>query len=171
MTRQEVSTRTLMVTAHARVRAAAGRRPRPRPGDCRSDVTLLFRVAHRAIIARWSTTATHPVVIGQRDHVEVRGLTEDLDRTSDVVPGTSNDFRRLGRPFLASRIAAQTTQPNRQSTASGSSSFDGNSPRPTSASWTRSCHPTKQRQERGRRDWPAVPTWLSSSAARAAPTP
>ena len=43
----------------------------------------LVRVAHRAIAAL-ARDGYHVVIIGQRDHVEVRGLTGDLDRC-DVI--------------------------------------------------------------------------------------
>ena len=39
----------------------------------------LVRVAHRAV-AKLVREGYHPVIIGKRDHVEVRGLTEDLAR-------------------------------------------------------------------------------------------
>ena len=38
----------------------------------------LVRVAHRALAKLVSAKGFHPVIIGKRDHVEVRGLTEDL---------------------------------------------------------------------------------------------
>ena len=50
----------------------------------------------------------HPVIIGQRTHVEVRGLTEDLDEF-DVVLDESDVLALDGRPRIG--IAAQTTQP------------------------------------------------------------
>jgi len=102
----EVSTRTLMVTAHG----ASERRlasARARGLEIIEATCPLVRVAHRAIIALVHD-GYHPVVIGQRDHVEVRGLTEDLDDFDVVLD--ENDVRRLGRhPRIG--IAAQTTQP------------------------------------------------------------
>ena len=50
----------------------------------------------------------HPVIIGQRTHVEVRGLTEDLD-DFDVVLDESDVPGLEGHPRIG--IAAQTTQP------------------------------------------------------------
>ena len=38
----------------------------------------LVRVAHRAVRALLRD-GYHPIIIGQRGHVEVRGLTDDLD--------------------------------------------------------------------------------------------
>ena len=50
----------------------------------------------------------HPVIIGQRTHVEVRGLTEDLDDFDVVLD--EDDVRRLDEhPRIG--VAAQTTQP------------------------------------------------------------
>jgi 4-hydroxy-3-methylbut-2-enyl diphosphate reductase len=50
----------------------------------------------------------HPVVIGKRDHVEVRGMTEDLDNF-DVVLTEADVFELKERPRFG--VAAQTTQP------------------------------------------------------------
>ena len=50
----------------------------------------------------------HPVIIGKRDHVEVRGLTEDLAECDIVL--TEADVAALReRPRFG--VAAQTTQP------------------------------------------------------------
>ena len=68
----------------------------------------LVHVAHRAVRAL-VRDGYHPVIIGQRAHVEVRGLTEDLDR----VRRRSGRERcpRCGSPAPRFGIAAQTTQP------------------------------------------------------------
>ena len=62
-------------------------------------------------IARWRRLVRegfHPVIIGKRDHVEVRGMTGDLD-AFDVVLG-EEDVAKLGeRPRFG--VVAQTTQP------------------------------------------------------------
>ena len=71
-----VKTTTLMVTAHgtsertlARTRAL---------GLTVVEATCpLVRVAHRAVAAL-ARDGYHVVIVGQRDHVEVRGLTGDL---------------------------------------------------------------------------------------------
>src|SRR5437762_14280192 len=73
-----VKTPTLMVTAHgasdrtlARTRAL---------GLAVVEATCpLVHVAHRAVAAL-ARDGYHVVIVGQRDHVEVRGLTGDLDR-------------------------------------------------------------------------------------------
>jgi 4-hydroxy-3-methylbut-2-enyl diphosphate reductase len=67
----------------------------------------LVRVAHRAIKAL-VRDGYHPVIIGQRGHVEVKGLTEDLDEFQ-VVLGEDDVERLVEYPRIG--IAAQTTQP------------------------------------------------------------
>jgi len=102
----QVKTPTLMVTAHgtsertlARTRAM---------GLVVVEATCpLVRVAHRAIAA-FVRDGYHVVVVGQRDHVEVRGLTGDLDCFDVVLE--DEDLLALGEhPRLG--VAAQTTQP------------------------------------------------------------
>src|SRR4029079_122466 len=97
---------TLMVTAHgtsertlARTRAL---------GLTVVEATCpLVRVAHRAVAAL-ARDGYHVVIVGQRDHVEVRGLTGDLDRY-DVVLDDGDVLALEEHPRLG--IAAQTTQP------------------------------------------------------------
>lgn len=67
----------------------------------------LVHVAHRAVhgLVR---DGYHPVIIGKRGHVEVRGLTEDLDDFDIVL--SEEDVEAL-RPRARFGVAAQTTQP------------------------------------------------------------
>ena len=67
----------------------------------------LVKVAHRAIKAL-IRDGYHPVIVGQRNHVEVRGLTEDLD-AFDVVLDESDVLALEEHPRMG--IASQTTQP------------------------------------------------------------
>ncbi len=100
-----VKTATVMVTAHgtsdrtlARTRAL---------GLTVVEATCpLVHVAHRAvqILAR---DGYHVVIIGQRDHVEVRGLTGDLD-SFDVVLDDADVLALEEHPRFG--VAAQTTQ-------------------------------------------------------------
>jgi 4-hydroxy-3-methylbut-2-en-1-yl diphosphate reductase len=102
----DVNTRTVMVTAHgASERAMTETRGR---GLKVVEATCpLVQVAHRAV-ARLVCEGSHPVIIGKRDHVEVRGLTGDLAEF-DVVLG-DEDVAKLGeRPRFG--VVAQTTQP------------------------------------------------------------
>ena len=101
----EVKTPTVMVTAHgtsdrtlAKTRAL---------GLTVVEATCpLVHVAHRAveILAR---EGYHVVIVGQRDHVEVRGLTGDLDRF-DVVLDDADILALDPHPRIG--VAAQTTQ-------------------------------------------------------------
>jgi 4-hydroxy-3-methylbut-2-enyl diphosphate reductase len=67
----------------------------------------LVHHAHRAI-KRLVSEGYHPIIIGKRDHVEVRGLTEDLT-AFDVVLEESDIDRVEEQPRFG--IASQTTQP------------------------------------------------------------
>ena len=67
----------------------------------------LVRVAHHAV-ARLVGEGYHLLIIGQRDHVEVRGLTEDLQEF-DVVLSEEDILALKERPRFG--VAAQTTQP------------------------------------------------------------
>jgi 4-hydroxy-3-methylbut-2-enyl diphosphate reductase len=67
----------------------------------------LVHAAHRAVAAL-ARDGYHVVIVGQRDHVEVRGLTGDLDGF-DVVLEPRDVFALEERPRLG--VAAQTTQP------------------------------------------------------------
>lgn len=99
-------TNTVMVTAHGASEAAKNR-ARDHGLHVLEATCPLVHVAHRAVqtLAR---EGFHPIVIGQRNHVEVRGLTEDLPECDIVL--TEADVAALReRPRLG--IAAQTTQP------------------------------------------------------------
>jgi 4-hydroxy-3-methylbut-2-enyl diphosphate reductase len=66
----------------------------------------LVRVAHRAVAAL-VRDGYHVVIVGRRDHVEVRGLTGDLDRF-DVVLDEQDVLALEEHPRIG--VAAQTTQ-------------------------------------------------------------
>jgi 4-hydroxy-3-methylbut-2-enyl diphosphate reductase len=101
-----VKTHTVMVTAHgASERTLANTRALGL--EVVEATCPLVQVAHRAIRAL-VCDGYHPVIIGQRTHVEVRGLTEDLD-DFDVVLDERDVLRLEGHPRIG--IAAQTTQP------------------------------------------------------------
>ena len=102
----DVRTATLMVTAHgtseltlARTRAL---------GLAVVEATCpLVRVAHRAVTTL-ARDGCHVVIVGQRDHVEVRGLTDDLD-CFDVVLEDADVLALDEHPRFG--VASQTTQP------------------------------------------------------------
>jgi 4-hydroxy-3-methylbut-2-en-1-yl diphosphate reductase len=102
----QVKTQTVMVTAHgASERTLANTRAL---GLTVVEATCpLVHVAHRAI-ATLRRDGYHPVIIGQRDHVEVRGLTGDLE-AFDVVLDEGDVCALAEHPRIG--IAAQTTQP------------------------------------------------------------
>src|SRR5262245_27038652 len=102
----DVRTPTVMVTAHG---ASDRTRVRTRAlGLTVVEATCpLVDVAHRAVLAL-AHEGYHVVIVGQRDHVEVRGLTGDLDRF-DVVLEDADVLELEAHPRLC--VAAQTTQP------------------------------------------------------------
>jgi len=105
-TLSDVATPLVMVTAHGasqRLLAAT----RARGLDVVEATCPLVYVAHRAVKALLRD-GYHPVIVGQRDHAEVRGLTDDLDRF-DVVLEEADIARIEPHPRIG--VAAQTTQP------------------------------------------------------------
>jgi 4-hydroxy-3-methylbut-2-enyl diphosphate reductase len=101
-----VTTPQVMITAHgASQRKLAETRAR---GLRVLEATCpLVHMAHRAV-ARLVSEGFHPVIIGQRQHVEVRGITEDL-AAFDVILSAEDVAQLREWPRLG--IAAQTTQP------------------------------------------------------------
>lgn len=103
---EDVRTPTVMITAHG---ASQRTLARTRAIGLRvvEATCPLVHVAHRAVAALLRE-GYHPVIIGQRTHVEVRGLTEDLDDFDVVLD--EHDVRQLRRRARFG-VAAQTTQP------------------------------------------------------------
>jgi len=101
-----LTTGEVMITAHgASAKAIEGVRA---SGLAVTEATCpLVHVAHRAV-ANLVREGFHPVVVGKRGHVEVRGVTEDLAEY-DVVLTEADVFELRERPRFG--IAAQTTQP------------------------------------------------------------
>src|SRR5271163_192428 len=77
-----VETQTVMVTAHGTSERALNK-ARERGLNVLEATCPLVHVAHRSL-AKLVREGFYPVIIGKRDHVEVRGMTEDLDEF-DVV--------------------------------------------------------------------------------------
>src|SRR5688572_5513618 len=100
-----VTTPTLMVTAHGTSERTLAR-TRALGLKVVEATCPLVQVAHRAVTAL-ARDGYHVVVIGQRDHVEVRGLTGDLD-DFDVVLDEEDVKALEEHPRIG--IAAQTTQ-------------------------------------------------------------
>jgi 4-hydroxy-3-methylbut-2-en-1-yl diphosphate reductase len=101
-----VETHSVMITAHGASELAM-QRARERGLDVLEATCPLVHAAHRAV-AKLVSEGYHPVLIGKRDHVEVRGMTEDL-KQFDVVLTEAEVFELEERPRFG--IAAQTTQP------------------------------------------------------------
>jgi 4-hydroxy-3-methylbut-2-enyl diphosphate reductase len=136
----QVTTPTVMVTAHGTsARALASTRAL---GLNVVEATCpLVHVAHRAVAAL-VRDGYHVVIIGQRDHVEVRGLTGDLD-AFDVVLDEAGVLALEEHPRIG--VAAQTTQSIekvRQLVASIRRRF----PRSEVRFLDTVCKPTKERQ-------------------------
>jgi 4-hydroxy-3-methylbut-2-en-1-yl diphosphate reductase len=100
-----VQTATVMVTAHGTSERTLAR-TRTLGLTVVEATCPLVHVAHRAVTAL-ARQGYHVVIVGQRDHVEVRGLTGDLDRF-DVVLDEADVFALEEHPRLG--VAAQTTQ-------------------------------------------------------------
>ena len=102
----DIGTQTVMITAHG----ASERRMNETRGlglNVLEATCPLVRVAHRSLV-RLVREGFHPVIIGKRDHVEVRGMTEDL-AVFDVVLD-EGDVRNL-QAHSRFGVMAQTTQP------------------------------------------------------------
>ena len=102
----DVKTPTMMVTAHGTSERSLAR-TRALGLTVVEATCPLVRVAHRAVAAL-ARDGYHIVIVGQRNHVEVRGLTGDLDRF-DVVLEDDDVLALEEHPRIG--VAAQTTQP------------------------------------------------------------
>jgi 4-hydroxy-3-methylbut-2-en-1-yl diphosphate reductase len=103
---EAVDTPAVMITAHGASETLL-RRVRERGLRVLEATCPLVHFAHRAV-AQLVRAGFHPVIIGQRNHVEVRGLTEDLAEFDVVLSDGDVDALRE-RPRFG--VAAQTTQP------------------------------------------------------------
>jgi 4-hydroxy-3-methylbut-2-enyl diphosphate reductase len=101
-----VRTQTVMITAHGTSERTLSQ-TRERGLNVLEATCPLVHVAHRAL-AKLVASGFHPVIIGKRDHVEVRGLTGDLAQY-DVVFSDSDVANLQPRPRFG--VMAQTTQP------------------------------------------------------------
>ena len=101
----QVKTHTVMVTAHGTSQRALAA-TRAQGLNVVEATCPLVHVAHRAVAAL-VRDGYHVVIVGQQDHVEVRGLTGDLD-DFDVVLEEADVARLRERPRIG--VAAQTTQ-------------------------------------------------------------
>lgn len=102
----KVGTQTVMVTAHGASERAMNE-TRQHGLNVLAATCPLVHVAHRSL-KKLVGEGFHPVVIGKRDHVEVRGMTEDL-KDFDVVFDENDMVNLRQRPRFG--VIAQTTQP------------------------------------------------------------
>lgn len=101
-----VETQTVMITAHG----ASERKlndVRERGFNVLEGTCPLVHAAHRSL-ARLVQEGFHPIIIGKRDHVEVLGMTEDLDEFDVVL--SERDVANL-REQERFGVVSQTTQP------------------------------------------------------------
>jgi 4-hydroxy-3-methylbut-2-enyl diphosphate reductase len=103
---RNVATDTVMVTAHG-ISQKRLSEVQQLGLNVLSAACPLVEVVHKAV-QELVQHGFHPVIIGKRDHVEVRGLTEDLHEFDVVL--TEEDILNLpGRERFG--VVAQTTQP------------------------------------------------------------
>jgi 4-hydroxy-3-methylbut-2-enyl diphosphate reductase len=102
----EVMTQTVMVTAHGASERKIGETRRLGLHVLEATCPLVH-VAHRSL-TKLVGEGFHPVIIGKRDHVEVRGMTEDLEQFDVVL--CEEDVASL-REQARFGVLAQTTQP------------------------------------------------------------
>lgn len=101
-----VRTKHVLVTAHG---ASEGCKAslRARGHTVRESTCPLVASVHRAV-AQFVRDGFHPVIVGKRGHVEVRGLTEDLAECAVVLTEADVDALTERARF---GVVAQTTQP------------------------------------------------------------
>jgi 4-hydroxy-3-methylbut-2-en-1-yl diphosphate reductase len=102
----QVATKAVMITAHGAAQKTVG-------GLQKQGLTVLeatcplVHFAHQSL-RHLVKAGCHPVIIGKRDHVEVRGMTGDLE-AFDVVLSEDEVDSLQERPRFG--VVAQTTQP------------------------------------------------------------
>jgi len=103
---ERLETQAVMITAHGASDKAI-RQAESRGHQVKEATCPLVRLAHQAV-TKLVHEGFHPVIIGKRDHVEVRGMTEDLENF-DVVLTEADVFELREQERLG--VIAQTTQP------------------------------------------------------------
>ncbi len=105
-TPESVGTRTVMITAHGTSERTLSQ-TRGRGLNVIEATCPLVHVAHRAL-AKLVAEGAFPIIIGKRDHVEVRGMTDDLAEFDVVL--SPEDVMNLSA-HTQFGVVAQTTQP------------------------------------------------------------
>ena len=138
---ERAATSTVMITAHGTSEHALAR-VRQRGHTVLEATCPLVHHAHRAV-RELVAAGYHPVIIGQPNHVEVRGLTGDLGEFDVIL--TEADVRALReRPRFG--VASQTTQPVER-VRSLVSALRRRFPQSEVVFRDTVCQPTKQRQQ------------------------
>jgi len=109
-----VGTSTVMITAHGTSERALNE-ARQRGLNVLEATCPLVRVAHRSL-ARLVGEGYHPVVIGQREHAEVRGLTGVVAQTTQPIDRVRELVQLLRARFPRSEVRLIDTvcQPTKQ---------------------------------------------------------
>jgi 4-hydroxy-3-methylbut-2-enyl diphosphate reductase len=105
-TLESVGTRMVMITAHGTSERTLSQ-SRGRGLNVLEATCPLVHVAHRAL-AKLVAEGAYPVIIGKRDHVEVRGMTDDLTEF-DVVLSPEDVMKLPAQSRFG--VIAQTTHP------------------------------------------------------------
>jgi 4-hydroxy-3-methylbut-2-enyl diphosphate reductase len=142
---EQVQTRAVLLTAHGTADRVK-QRLRQEGRQVHDAACPLVKRVHLAL-HRLREEGRHPVIIGEAGHVEVRGLTGDLEEYTVVLEEA--DLERLaGRPQLG--IVAQTTQPAERVEALVAA-IRRRFPEADVRAIDTVCQPTKDRQEAMRR--------------------
>lgn len=137
---EDVTTPTVMITAHGASERALNRARAHRLNVLEATCPLVH-FAHRAV-QQLVRDGYHPIIIGKRDHVEMRGIVEDL-AAYDVVLTEADVAQLQERPRFG--VAAQTTQPI-QKVRHLASLIRQRFPNSEVRLMDTVCQPTKQRQ-------------------------
>ena len=136
----DVATSRVLITAHGTSNRAL-ERVRQKGLDVVEATCPLVHHAHRAL-HELVRAGFYPIIIGKRDHVEVRGLTGDLDEF-DVVLTAEEVTQIRERPRFG--VVSQTTQPIER-VRHLVQCIRERFPNSEIAFRDTVCHPTKQRQ-------------------------
>ena len=137
----QVKTHAVMITAHGASQTTIAA-TRARGHDVVEATCPLVKTAHQAVRALLRD-GYHPIIVGQRNHVEVRGVTEDLAEF-DVVLDEADIDALQERPRLG--VLSQTTQPIER-VRRMASLIRARFPRSAVRFIDTVCLPTKQRQQ------------------------
>jgi len=103
---ERVTTPAVLISAHGASQHAL-QRALCHGLEVKQATCPLVQLVHRTV-AELVESGYHPVIVGKRDHVEVRGVTEDLAEY-DVVLSEDEVAAMVERPRFG--VVAQTTQP------------------------------------------------------------